>query len=51
LEGALALIKFVEYADACPEVRAIYDDVKQVMAPVRSIRMVYIAVSATNGCE
>lgn len=81
----MALVKLVEYADAAPEVRAVYDDimktrgvdwinnfwkalandpaglrrtweqVKQVMAPgaldplVKE--MVYVAVSATNGCE
>jgi AhpD family alkylhydroperoxidase len=81
----VALVKLVEYADAGPEVRAVYDDimktrgvnwinnfwkalandpaglrrtweqVKQVMAPgaldplVKE--MVYVAVSATNGCE
>ncbi len=81
----MALVKLIEYAEASPEVRAIYDDimrsrgvdwinnfwkalandpallartwenVKQVMAPgaldplVKE--MVYVAVSATNGCE
>ncbi len=81
----MALVKHIEYADASPEVRAVYDDimktrgvdwinnfwkalandpaqlrriwetVKQVMAPgaldplVKE--MVYVAVSATNGCE
>ena len=81
----MALVTLIEYADAGPEVRAVYDDimrtrnvdwinnfwkalandprelkrvwenVKQVMAPgaldplVKE--MVYIAVSATNGCE
>jgi len=81
----MSLVKLVEYADALPEVRAVYDDimktrgtdwvnnfwkalagdpallrriwenVKQVMAPgaldplVKE--MVYVAVSATNGCE
>src|SRR5688572_15101235 len=81
----MALIRLVEYKDAGPEVRAVYDDimktrgtdwinnfwkalandpatlqriwenVKQVMAPgaldplVKE--MVYVAVSATNGCE
>lgn len=81
----MALVKLVEYADAAPEVRAVYDeimkargtdwinnfwkalandptllrrtwdDVRQVMAPgaldplVKE--MVYVAVSATNGCE
>jgi AhpD family alkylhydroperoxidase len=83
--SAVALVKLVEYAEAGPEVRAVYDDimktrgvdwinnfwkalandpaglrrtweqVKQVMAPgaldplVKE--MVYVAVSATNGCE
>src|ERR687887_1712986 len=83
--GAMALVKPIEYADARPEVRSVYDDimatrgvdwinnfwkalandprelkrvwatVKQVMAPgaldplVKE--MVYVAVSATNGCE
>jgi AhpD family alkylhydroperoxidase len=81
----LALVRLIEYADASPEVRSVYDDimktrgvdwinnfwkalandpkelarvwqnVKQVMAPgaldplVKE--MVYVAVSATNGCE
>lgn len=81
----MALVRMIEYTDASPEVRAVYDDimrtrgtdwinnfwkvlandppmlarlwtnVKQVMAPgaldplVKE--MVYVAVSATNGCE
>jgi AhpD family alkylhydroperoxidase len=81
----LALVPLIEYRDASPEVRAIFDDimrtrgvdwinnfwkalaneprelarvwqnVKQVMAPgaldplVKE--MIYVAVSATNGCE
>jgi len=81
----VALVRMIEYAEARPEVRAVYDDimktrgtdwinnfwkvlandpptlrrlwdnVKQVMAPgvldplVKE--MVYVAVSATNGCE
>lgn len=81
----MALVRMIEYADASPEVRAVYEDimktrgtdwinnfwkvlandpptleriwknVKQVMAPgaldplVKE--MVYVAVSATNGCE
>lgn len=81
----MALVKLVEYADAAPGVRAVYDeimkargtdwinnfwkalandpallrrtwdDVRQAMAPgaldplVKE--MVYVAVSATNGCE
>ena len=81
----MALVRLVEYAEAPPEVRSVYDDimktrgvdwinnfwkvlanrpaelarvwetVKQVMAPgaldplVKE--MVYVAVSATNGCE
>ena len=81
----MALVKLIEYAEAGPQVRAVYDDimrtrgvdwinnfwkalandpkelervwrnVKQVMAPgaldplVKE--MVYVAVSATNGCE
>ena len=81
----MSLVTLVEYADAPPEVRSVYDDimktrgtdwinnfwkalannpaelkrmwanVKQVMAPgaldplVKE--MVYVAVSATNGCE
>jgi AhpD family alkylhydroperoxidase len=81
----MATVKFIEYGDASPEVRAVYDDImatrktnwinnfwkalanhpptlkrtwesiKQVMAPgaldplVKE--MIYIAVSATNGCE
>ena len=81
----MSLVKLVEYRDASPDVRAVYDDimatrgtdwinnywkalandpatlkrmwqnVKQVMAP-GSIdplvkEMIYVAVSATNGCE
>ena len=81
----MALVRLIEYADAGPDVRAVYDDimktrgtdwvnnfwkalandpvqlrriwenVKQVMGPgaldplVKE--MVYVAVSATNGCE
>jgi AhpD family alkylhydroperoxidase len=81
----LALVRLIEYTEAPPEVRTVYDDimttrgvdwinnfwkvlandpkelarvwqnVKQVMAPgaldplVKE--MVYVAVSATNGCE
>ena len=81
----MALVKLIEYKDAAPEVKAVYDDimqtrgvdwignfwkalandpaqlrrmwqnVKQVMAPgtldplVKE--MIYVAVSATNGCE
>ena len=81
----MPLVKIIEYADASPEVKVVYDDimktrgvdwinnfwkvlandpaqlarvwaqVKQVMAPgaldplVKE--MVYVAVSATNGCE
>ena len=81
----MPLVTLIEYADAAPEVRAVYDDimktrgvdwinnfwkalandprelrrvwenVKQVMAPgaldplVKE--MLYVAVSATNGCE
>ncbi len=81
----MALVKLVEYAEAAPAAKAVYDDimktrgvdwinnfwkvlandpallervwsqVKQVMAPgaldplVKE--MVYVAVSATNGCE
>ena len=81
----MSLVTLIEYADAPPEVRAVYDDimktrgvdwinnfwkalannpaelkrmwanVKQVMAPgaldplVKE--MIYVAVSATNGCE
>jgi AhpD family alkylhydroperoxidase len=85
MEAHVSLVTLVEYADAPPEVKAVYDDimktrgvdwinnfwkalandpallarvwseVKQVMAPgaldplVKE--MVYVAVSATNGCE
>ena len=81
----MSLVTLIEYADASPEVRAVYDDimrkrgtdwinnfwkalandpallrrtwenVQQVMAPgaldplVKE--MIYVAVSATNGCE
>ena len=81
----MALVTLIEYADAPPEVRAVYDDimktrgvdwinnfwkalandprelrrvwenVKQVMAPGALDpllkEMLYVAVSATNGCE
>jgi AhpD family alkylhydroperoxidase len=81
----MATVKLIEYGEASPEVRAVYDDImatrktdwinnfwkalanhpptlertwesiKQVMAPgaldplVKE--MIYIAISATNGCE
>ena len=81
----MSLVRIIEYADASPEVKVVYDDimqtrgidwinnfwkalandpkelarvwaqVKQVMAPgaldplVKE--MIYVAVSATNGCE
>jgi len=81
----MSIVRLVEYAEAAPEVRAVYDEimqargtdwinnfwkalahdpallrrtwenVKQVMAPgaldplVKE--MIYVAVSATNGCE
>jgi AhpD family alkylhydroperoxidase len=81
----MSTVKLIEYAEAAPEVKAIYDDimrtrksdwvnnfwkalanhpptlqrtwesVKQVMAPgaldplVKE--MIYVAISATNGCE
>jgi len=81
----VALVGMIEYAEAPPEVRAVYDDimktrgtdwinnfwkvlandpptlarlwgnVKQVMAPGALDplikEMIYVAVSATNGCE
>lgn len=81
----MALVGMIEYAEAPPEVRAVYDDimktrgtdwinnfwkvlandpptlarlwgnVKQVMAPGALDplikEMIYVAVSATNGCE
>ena len=81
----MATFGFIEYADASPEVRAVYDDimatrkvdavnnfwkalashpptlrrtwesVKQIMAPgaldALTKEMLYLAVSATNGCE
>ena len=81
----MALVKLIEYSEASPEVRAVYDDImqtrgvdwinnfwkalandpaqlrriweniKQVMAPGALDpllkEMVYVAVSATNGCE
>jgi AhpD family alkylhydroperoxidase len=81
----VALVPLIDYADASPEVRAVYDDimttrgidwinnfwkalandpkelarvwrnVKQVMAPGAldplAKEMIYVAVSATNGCE
>jgi len=81
----MSIVKLVEYADAGPEVKAVYDDimqtrgtdwinnfwkalandpptlariwqnVKQVMGPGQIDplvkEMIYVAVSATNGCE
>lgn len=81
----MALLRSIEYADAGPEVRAVYDDIKakrqvadvnnfwkvlandpatlkrtweevrDVMAPGAldplTKELIYIAVSATNGCE
>jgi AhpD family alkylhydroperoxidase len=81
----MATVKLIEYAEASPEVRAVYDDimatrktawinnfwkalantpptlrrtwesVKEVMAPgaldVLTKEMVYLAISATNGCD
>ena len=81
----MSLFGLIEYADATPEVRAIYDDImatrktdwinnfwkaiahdpatlkrtwesiKQIMAPGAldplTKEMIYVAVSATNGCE
>ena len=81
----MALVKMVEYQDAPPEVKAVYDDIMQtrktdwinnfwkvlahhpptlariwsnvklVMAPGAldplTKEMIYVAVSATNGCE
>jgi AhpD family alkylhydroperoxidase len=81
----MAAVPLVEYADAAPEVRAVYDDimatrktdqinnfwkalanhpptlrrtwesVKEIMAPgaldALTKEMVYVAVSATNGCD
>lgn len=80
-----AIVKLIEYEDASPEVRAVYDDImatrkvdrvnnfwkalahhpptlKQVWEEVKSVmsagaldpltkEMIYVAVSATNGCE
>ena len=81
----MSLVKLVEYADAVPEVRAVYDDImktrgsdwinnfwkalandpamlKRTWDRVRTVmapgaldplvkEMVYVAISATNGCE
>ena len=81
----MAIVKLIEYGEASPEVRAVYDDImalrkmdwinnfwkalashpptlkrtwesiKEVMAPgaIDPLfkEMIYIAVSATNGCE
>ncbi len=81
----MATVKLIEYAEASPEVRAVYDDImatrkidrvtnfwkaiaghpptlrrtwetlKSVMAPGAldplTKEMVYVAVSATNGCD
>jgi AhpD family alkylhydroperoxidase len=60
----MATLGLVEYRDASPEVRAVYDDimttrrtwqsVKEIMAPGAldplTKEMVYLAVSATNQC-
>jgi AhpD family alkylhydroperoxidase len=81
----MALVKLIEYAQASPEVRSVYDDIMQtrgvdwinnfwkalandprelrrVWANVKQVmavgaldplvkEMIYVAVSATNGCE
>ena len=81
----MGIVRLVEYAEAAPEVRAVYDEimqargtgwinnfwkalandpamlrrtwenVRQVMAPgaldALTKEMIYVAVSATNGCE
>ncbi len=81
----MSTVKLVQYAEASPEVRAVYDDIKavrgvedvnnfwkalanhpqtlaQVWSEVKAVmapgaldplvkEMVYVAVSATNGCE
>ncbi|MGB9233947.1 MAG: carboxymuconolactone decarboxylase family protein [Terriglobales bacterium] len=81
----MSIFGLIEYADASPEVRAVYDDImttrktdwvndfwksiahdpatlkrtwesiKQIMAPGAldplTKEMIYVAVSATNGCE
>src|SRR5438093_9360888 len=81
----MALVKLIEYAQASPEVRSVYDDImktrgvdwinnfwktlahdprelRRVWANVKQVmaagaldplvkEMIYVAVSATNGCE
>src|ERR1700729_3649117 len=68
----MATVKLIEYGDASPEVRAVYDDIMAVRKvdwinnfwkalahhpPTlrrtwESVKeLIYIAVSATNGCE
>jgi len=81
----MALVKLIEYAQATPEVRSVFDDImrtrgvdwinnfwkalandprelKRVWASVKQVmaagaldplvkEMIYVAVSATNGCE
>jgi AhpD family alkylhydroperoxidase len=81
----MSLVKLVEYADAAPEVKAVYDDImatrqvtavnnfwkalghdpatlKRTWEEVKAVmaegalnplvkEMIYVAVSATNGCE
>ena len=53
----MALVPLIEYRDASTEVRSVYDDIMKTRGvdsinnfwPVKE--MVYVAVSATNGCE
>jgi len=51
----VALVPLIEYAQARAEVRAVYDDIMQTRGvdwinPLMK-EMIYVAVSATNGCE
>src|SRR5436190_5568483 len=58
MEGNVSLVTLIEYADASAEVKAVYDDIMRtrgvdwvgVLDPLVK-EMVYVAVSATNGCE
>src|SRR6267378_4185593 len=59
MEGNVSLVTLIEYSDASAEVKAVYVDIMRTRgvdwvnnfwtALVKE--MVYVAVSATNGCE
>ncbi|MEZ4588566.1 MAG: carboxymuconolactone decarboxylase family protein [Gemmatimonadales bacterium] len=58
----MALVPLIEYADASPEVRAVYDDIMaarktdwinnfwKALDPLTK-ELIYLAVSVTNNCE